>query len=77
MTSASPNFANGGKYTALDYAVDRAPRFAEIAVTDRLEVVKLLLAAGAEKNKKGADGLTPLDRARKAGSQWAVDALSR
>ena len=74
---ASPNFANGGKYTALDYAVDRAPRFAQIPESDRAEVVQLLLAAGAQKNKKGADGLTPLDRARKAGSQWAVEALTR
>jgi len=74
---ASPNFLNGGKYSALDYAVDRAPRFAEIPEAHRVEVVTLLLAAGAQKNKKGADGLSPLDRARKAGSQWAVDALTR
>jgi ankyrin repeat protein len=74
---ASPDFANGGKYTALDYAVDRAPRFAEIPESDRAEVVRMLLAAGARKNRKGADGLSPLDRARKAGSQWAVEALTR
>jgi len=74
---ASPNFVNGGKYSALDYAVDRAPRFAEIPEVNRAEVVQLLLAAGAQKNKKGADGLAPLDRARKAGSQWAVEALTR
>ena len=73
---ANPNFANDGKYTALDYAVDRAPRFAEIADADRIEVLKMLLAAGAKKDKKGADGLTPLDRARKAGNAWAVAALS-
>ena len=74
---ASPNFVNGGKYSALDYAVDRAPRFAEIPEANRAEVVQLLLAAGAQKNKKGADGLTPLDRARKADSQWAIEALTR
>lgn len=74
---ANPNFANDGKYTPLDYAVDRAPRFAEIAESDRIEVLELLLAAGARKDKKGADGLTPLDRARKAGNAWAVAALTR
>lgn len=74
---ASPNFVNGGNYSALDYAVDRAPRFAEIPEANRAEVVQLLLAAGAQKNKKGADGLSPLDRARKVGSQWAVEALTR
>jgi ankyrin repeat protein len=74
---AAPNFTNGGKYTALHYAVDRAPRFAEIPEADRVEVVRLLLAAGAAKDRKGAVGLTPLERARKAGSQWAVAALSR
>lgn len=73
---ASPNFANGGRYTALHYAVDRAPRFAQIADDDRAEVVRLLLAAGADQKLKGADGLTPLARARKAGSQWAIAALA-
>lgn len=73
---ASPNFANDGKYTALDYAVSRAPRFAQIADADRAEVVRLLLAAGARKDKKGADGLTPLERARKDGSHWAIAALT-
>ena len=72
---ANPNFANGGKYTALDYAVDRVPSFVRIPEADRVETVRLLLAAGAQRNKKGADGLTPLDRARKAGSAWAVAAL--
>jgi len=74
---ASPNFANGGKYTALHYAVDRAPRFVEIPEADRAEVLRLLLAAGAAKDRKGADGLPPLERARKAGSQWAVAALTQ
>jgi ankyrin repeat protein len=73
---ASPNFANGGKYTALDYAVDRVPPFMQIPEADRVETVRLLLAAGARKDKKGADGLTPLDRARKAVNAWAVAALS-
>lgn len=74
---ASPNFVNGGKYGALDYAVDRVPPYVQIPPADRAEVVRLLLAAGAKKDKKGADGLTPLDRARKAGSTWAVEALTR
>lgn len=74
---ANPNFANGGKYTALDYAVDRAPRFVEIAEADRIEIVRLLLVAGAQKNTKGADGLTPLERARKAGNAAAVALLTR
>lgn len=73
---ANPNFANGGKYTALDYAVDRMPSFVRIPEADRVATVRLLLAAGAKKDKKGADGLTPLDRARKAGNAWAVAALS-
>jgi hypothetical protein len=42
-----------------------------------VETVRLLLAAGAQTNKKGADGLTPLVRARKAGSAWAVALLSK
>lgn len=74
---ASPGFANGGRYTALDYAVDRAPSFAQIPEADRVETVRLLLAAGAQTNKKGADGLTPLERARKAGSAWAVALLPK
>jgi ankyrin repeat protein len=72
---ANPNFANGGRYTALDYAVDRVPSYLRIPEEDRVETVRLLLAAGAKKDKKGADGLTPLDRARKAGNAWAVAAL--
>ena len=62
---------------ALDYAVDRVPSFMQIPETNRKEVVQMLLAAGARKDKKGADGLTPLDGARKAGSQWAIEALTR
>jgi hypothetical protein len=74
---AAPNFANDGRYTALDYAVDRVPPYMQIPQADRVETVRLLLAAGARKDKKGADGLTPLDRARKAGNAWAVEALSK
>lgn len=72
---ANPNFANDGRYTALDYAVERVPPFVQIPVADRVETVRLLLAAGAKKDKKGADGLTPLERARKANNAWAVAAL--
>jgi hypothetical protein len=49
----------------------------QIPETNRKEVVQMLLAVGARKDKKGADGLTPLDGARKAGSQWAIEALTR
>jgi hypothetical protein len=74
---ASPNFANGGKYTALDYAVDRAPGWSPASPSDRAEVVRLLIAAGAQIQKKGADGLTPMDRARRSGDQAVIAALTR
>jgi ankyrin repeat protein len=73
---ASPNFANGGKYTALDYAVDRAPRMTHNTAADRVEVVRLLLAAGAQTQRKGADGLSPVDRARRSGNQAVVSMLT-
>jgi ankyrin repeat protein len=73
---ASPNFANGGKYTALDYAADRAPGWSPASAEDRAEIVRLLLAAGAQPDHKGADGLTPADRARRSGNAAIVAALA-
>jgi hypothetical protein len=40
-----------------------APQFREPGPRDALEAVKLLLAAGADPNKKAADGSTPLHQA--------------
>ncbi|MFL6620890.1 MAG: ankyrin repeat domain-containing protein [Povalibacter sp.] len=74
---ASPNFANGGKYTALDYAVDRAPVWLPASASDRAEVVRLLIAAGAQTQKKAKDGLSPIERAHRAGNQAVIAALSR
>ncbi|HTU66678.1 MAG TPA: ankyrin repeat domain-containing protein [Steroidobacteraceae bacterium] len=74
---ASPNFVNGGRYSALDYAVDRAPGWSPTPAAERLEVVKLLLAAGAQTKKVGADKLSPLERARKAANTEAVALLSK
>jgi ankyrin repeat protein len=73
---ASPSFVNGGRYSALDYAVDRAPAWAPTPASERLECVRLLLAAGAQTNKVGADKLSPLERARQAGNAAAVELLS-
>jgi hypothetical protein len=50
---ASANFANGGKYTALDYAVDRVPVWSAVPASERAEVARLLMAAGAQAQKKG------------------------
>lgn len=75
-SGASPNFANGGKYTALDYAADRAPGWSPASAADRAEIVRLLLAAGAQPNHKGADGLTTADRARRSGNAAIVAALA-
>jgi ankyrin repeat protein len=74
---ASPNFANGGKYTALDYAVDRRPGWSPSTLEDRAEVVRLLIAAGAQPQKKGADGLTAMDRAKRSGNPGVIAALSK
>lgn len=73
---ASPDAVNGGKYTALDYAVDRAPLASQASAADRAEVVRLLLAAGAKAQRKGADGLSPVDRARRSGNQAIVSQLA-
>jgi uncharacterized protein len=64
---ADPNAMNGGKYTALDYAVDRAPVWTTAPRSARATIVRALLAAGAKKDRKGADGVLPVERARRAG----------
>lgn len=73
---ASPNFANPGKYTALDYAVARAPSWSPATPAERAEVVRLLLAAGAQTEKKASDGLSPLERAKRGGNQAVIAALA-
>jgi ankyrin repeat protein len=45
---ANPNVMNGGKYTAIDFAVDRAPSWSPFPAADRVKIVKLLLAKGAK-----------------------------
>jgi ankyrin repeat protein len=65
---ADPNVMNGGQYTALDYAVERAPGWSQVPAASRVAVVRMLLAAGARKDRKGADGLTPAERAARAGN---------
>jgi ankyrin repeat protein len=65
---ADPNAMNGGKYTALDYAVDRPLMHTPVPVANRVAVLRMLLAAGARKDRKAADGLTPIDRAARAGN---------
>jgi ankyrin repeat protein len=72
---ASPNFANGGKYTALDYAAGPSPGWSQAPAADRVEVVRLLLTAGAHMQRKGADGLSAVERARRAGNQAVVEML--
>jgi ankyrin repeat protein len=72
---AAPNFANYGKFTALDYAVGSAPVWSQSTAQDRVEVVRLLLAAGAQKQHKGADGLSPVERARKSGNAKMMEML--
>jgi len=74
---ADPNAMNGGKYTALDYAVDRAPRWSENPASNRVVIVRALLAKGAKKDRKPADGVTPLERARRAGNAEIVTLLSK
>jgi ankyrin repeat protein len=72
---ASPNFTNIGKFAALDYAVGKAPVWAQATAADRVEVVRLLLGAGAQTQRKSADGLSAVERARKAGNQAMADML--
>lgn len=63
---ADPNTMNGGKYTALDYAVDRKPGWSAGPASDRVAVVRALLAKGARKDRKPKDGVTPVERAKRA-----------
>jgi ankyrin repeat protein len=65
---ADPNATNGGKYTALDYAVDRPPVWSQVPAVNRSAIVRALLKAGARKDRKGADGLTPVARAARSGN---------
>lgn len=73
---ASPNTANDGKYTALHYAVGRPPVWSQASSADRVQIVKLLLAAGAQRERKGADGLNAIERARRSGDQALVETLA-
>lgn len=72
---ANPNMLNGGKYTALDYAVDRAPGWSENPASNRVAIVRALLAKGARKDREPADGITPLERARRSGNAEIVALL--
>jgi ankyrin repeat protein len=73
---ADPNTMNGGKYTALDYAVDRHPRWSENAASNRPIIVRALLAKGARKDRKPADGVTPTERAKRAGNPEVIALLA-
>lgn len=72
---ADPNAANGGRYTALDYAVDRPPVWAALPQDRRADIVRALLAKGARRDRAGADGITPLARARSTGDAAIVAAV--
>jgi ankyrin repeat protein len=71
---ADPNAVNGGRYTALDYAVDRPPIWTTLP-QQRTEIVRALLAKGARRDRAGADKITPLARARALGEPEIVAAL--
>jgi ankyrin repeat protein len=71
---ADPNAVNGGRYTAIDYAVDRPPIWATLP-QQRTEIVRALLAKGARRDRAGADKITPLARARALGEAEIVAAL--
>jgi ankyrin repeat protein len=73
---ADPNVTNGGKYTALDYAVDRKPAWSPATPANRAGVVKALLAAGARTDRKPADGITVLERAKRGGNPEIVALLT-
>jgi ankyrin repeat protein len=72
---ANPNAANAGGYTALDFAVDRAPVWATLPSGQRVGVVRALLAKGARRDRAGRDGLTPLARARRTGNPEIIALL--
>ena len=65
---ANPNVMNAGKYTAIDFAVDRAPFWSLFPAADRVEIVRLLLAKGAKTDRAGADRGRPLERAKRVGN---------
>ncbi|WP_068875603.1 ankyrin repeat domain-containing protein [Phenylobacterium sp. CCH9-H3] len=75
QAGANPNAVNGGRYSALDYAVDRAPSWAALPQDGRAEIVRALLAKGARRDRAGADGVTPLARARRTGNAEVIAAL--
>lgn len=72
---ANPNAANAGGYTALDYVAERAPIWTTLPQDRRGDVARALLAKGARRDRAGADRLTPLERARRAGNAEVVAAL--
>ena len=74
---ANPNVLNGGKYTAIDFAVDRAPLWSTFPAADRVEIVRLLLAKGAKTDRAGADRVPPAERARRAGNTEIATLLQR
>ena len=65
---ADPDATNGGRYTALDYAADRAPAGSQASAADRAAIVRALLAAGAKVDRKPADGVSPRERAQRSGN---------
>lgn len=73
---ANPNAMNSGKYTALDYAVERAPRWSEQPASNRPLIVRALLEKGAKKDHKPRDGVTPVERAKRAGNPEIVAVLA-
>jgi ankyrin repeat protein len=48
--------------------VDRAPGWAEMPRSNRPIIVRALLAKGAREDRKPMDGVTPLERAKRAGN---------
>jgi ankyrin repeat protein len=74
---ADVNVMNSGRFTALDYAVDRAPLWSENPVSNREVIVRALLKKGARKDRKSADGVTPVERAKRAGNAEIVALLSK
>jgi|GEM_PF-2745804 len=72
---ANPNAANAGGYTALDYAADAPPRWSTFPAAQRAEIVRALLAKGARRDHLGADKVTALERARRAGDPAVIAVL--
>ena len=73
---ADPNAMNAGRYTALDYAVERPPVWSQASAADRDDVVRALIAAGAKTDHKPADGVTPKQRAERAGNARFVSLMN-